>query len=49
MKKKEKLMYYEEVIITTFVNDLRDIVRYDRHSRYIKKNYHQLRTYNLTT
>ena len=35
--------------ITTFVNDLRDIVRYDRHSRFINGNLSSTENTDLVT
>ena len=42
-------MFYKEVIITTFINDMRDIVRYDRHSRYINGRLSSTELTDLTT
>ena len=48
-EKLRKIDVLQRGYLTTFVNDLRDIVRYDRHSRYISGQLSSTELTNLTT
>ena len=42
-------LFSGQIHITTFVNDLRDIVRYDRYSRFINGNLSSTENTDLVT
>ena len=48
-EKNREIDVLQRGYLTTFVNDMRDIVRYDKHSRYISGNLSSTELTDLTT